>query len=220
MTARCTSARATRITTWAATNTRSTGCSLTVRSTGPLPSTRRRIGRWKVVGVHVDAEGVTFAANLRVVNDATYPVNLTIRRFTFDGEEISRWDFPSLAAVPNAVSVLGDEVYIGGYDLETGQGIAGRLSGAPLLKPALAQLDGSVSGSAERLAVLDHHYGAGPVTARVQVPGADTGLRWLSAMACGRWIFSHGGHRRQRPRRARRAEQGAARRGDRRQRER
>ena len=126
-------------------------------------------------GVHVDAEGVTFAANLREANKATYPVNLTIRRFTFDGEEVSRWDFPSLAAVPNAVSVLGDEVYIGGYDLETDQGIAGRLSGAPLLKPALARLDGSMPGSAERLAVLDHRYGAGAVEARVQVPGSDTG---------------------------------------------
>ncbi|HEX5765159.1 MAG TPA: hypothetical protein VFY27_06300, partial [Woeseiaceae bacterium] len=90
-------------------------------------------------------------------------------------EEISRWDFPSLAAVPNAVSVLEDEVYIGGYDLETDRGITGRLSGAPLLKPALARLDGSIPGSAERLAVLDHHYGAGPVAARVQVPGSDTG---------------------------------------------
>jgi hypothetical protein len=126
-------------------------------------------------GVHVDADGVTFAANLRAANEATYPVNLSIRRFSFDGEEISQWDFPSLVAVPNAVSVLGEAVYVGGYDLESGKGIAGRLSGAPLLKPALARLDGSTPGTAERLAVLDHHYGAGPVAAWVQVPGSDTG---------------------------------------------
>jgi hypothetical protein len=125
--------------------------------------------------VQADADGVTFAGNLRLKHQDEYPANLTIRRYTFDGEEVSRWDFPSLAAVPNSVSVLGDEVYIAGSSLEDEKGFTARVSGAPLLKPTLARLDGSILESPERLAVLDHHYGAGPVEALVQVAGTDTG---------------------------------------------
>ena len=125
--------------------------------------------------VQADDDGVIFAGNLQLVHQDTYPANLTVRRFSFDGEELLRWDFPSLAAVPNSVSVVGDEVYVAGASLEDGRGFTARLSGAPLLKPALARLDGTTRGSAMRLALLDHHYGAGPVAARVQAPGSDTG---------------------------------------------
>ena len=142
----------------------------------------RALHRPQGCGVHVDDSGVTVAVNLAIKPAPEYPVNLTARRYDFDGQEIYRWDYPSLIAMTNAVSVLEDEVYIAGFDSETvfsgsgyGYGIVGKLSGGPLLKPALARLDGATPGSAERLAVLDHNYGAGSVSAGVQVPGSDTG---------------------------------------------
>ncbi len=126
--------------------------------------------------VEVDDGGVTFAGNLRLGHRDTFDANLTIRRYSLYGEELSRIDFPSLVAVPNSLSVLGDEIYLAGWDLESGKGFTGRVSDAPTLPPTMAVLNSPEPGAPARLALLDHHYGAGPVSAVTQdLPASDTG---------------------------------------------
>jgi hypothetical protein len=119
---------------------------------------------------------VTFAGNLRLGHRYTFDANLTVRRFSFDGEEQSRWDFASLAAVPNSVSVLGDAVYLAGWDLESDKGFTGRVSGVPTLPPTMVVLNSAAPGAPGRLSLLDHHYGAGLVSALTQdLPPSNTG---------------------------------------------
>ena len=172
-------------------------------------------------GVHVDDGGVTVAVNLSQRRRDTYPVNLTVRRYDFNGGETSRWDFPSLVAAPNAVSVLGDEVYIGGYDLETDErhhrAAVRRATPEAGTGPA-GWLDARIGGTPRRARPsLRRRTGRGPGAGAGQRHGRYCGLqRWIAAGG----LFRSGGSERQRPRRTRRAEQGTARRGDRRQRER
>ena len=62
---------------------------------------------------------------------------------------------------PNSLSVLDGQTYVAGDDWTSG--FTARLSDDELLPPTIAVQN--PAGPDARLALLDHHYGAGPVTA-------------------------------------------------------
>ncbi|HEX5787234.1 MAG TPA: hypothetical protein VFY03_03575 [Woeseiaceae bacterium] len=123
--------------------------------------------------IEADSNGVLLATNL-AYRHKSYSPGLAVRRWTLAGTETASWDFPSLAdPLPLSVSVLGDAVYVSGHDATANSGFTARLSGDALLAPAAVLL-----ADARQIAVLDHHYGAGPVSATVrQVDGSGDHLR-------------------------------------------
>ncbi len=117
--------------------------------------------------MHADTSGVYLASNLAFRN-MSYSPGLAVRQWDFSGTQVAAWDFPSIAdSMPASVSVLGDTVFVSGHDAQADAGFTARVSGDALLSPAAALLD-----DADQLAVLEHHYGAGPVSASIrQVDG-------------------------------------------------
>ena len=113
-------------------------------------------------GVTADEDGIFIALNQSPRNGRSWRPGTTVRAYDGDGLELDAWDFPSLVAEPNSVSVLDGEVYVAGLDVEAISGFVARLSGDPTVPPTVALLNPAGPGAA--LAMLEHHYGIGPVT--------------------------------------------------------
>ncbi|MET0164949.1 MAG: hypothetical protein ABW318_08105, partial [Vicinamibacterales bacterium] len=114
--------------------------------------------------VTASEDGIAVALNLTPRNGIDWRAGPTVRFYDRDGNVTDRLEFPSLVAEPNSVSVLDGQVYVAGSD-NAGTGFTARLSGEELLPPTIALQN--PAGDA-RLALLDHHYGAGPVAASSQ----------------------------------------------------
>ena len=140
-------------------------------------------GRFKnqTCAMAADANGVYLTSNLTFAPPSArhpyqprmqmYRPGLTVRRWDHSGVPTGTWDFPSMGdAKPVAVSVLDEAVYVSGHDPVSNTGFTARISADELLEP-------SVISIGREVAVLDHHYGAGAVSAIVRAADASGGTR-------------------------------------------
>ncbi|HEX5788020.1 MAG TPA: SdrD B-like domain-containing protein, partial [Woeseiaceae bacterium] len=152
-----------------------------------------------VCAVDATSDGVYVTAQLSFRSLGTFTPNgnqryrpgLTVRRWDASGAATATWDFPALSGpwdpfthqeyedLPYSISVLEGAVYLAGHDAGADTGFVARVSGETLLSPSVVGLD-----DGKRLAVLEHQYGAGAVTAIVQAADGTGGS--------GRVAFSDG----------------------------
>jgi hypothetical protein len=136
-----------------------------------------------VCAVDATSDGVYVSAQLSFRSLGTFTPNgnqryrpgLTVRRWDASGVAMATWDFPALSGpprpfthleyedLPYSISVLEGAVYLAGHDAGAGTGFVARVSGETLLSPSVVGLDDGT-----RLAVLEHQYGAGAVSAIIQ----------------------------------------------------
>lgn len=113
-----------------------------------------------------DGDELIVATNNSPRNGRARRSGPTVRRYDSDGALLDAWEFPSLDVVPSSVSLLDDALYVAGYVRADFSKFVARLSAAPTLPPAAAVVE--TGGASSGVAFLEHHYGAGPVTAKVK----------------------------------------------------
>jgi len=116
-----------------------------------------------------DGDELIVAMNDTPRNGRARRAGPTVHRYDSDGALLDAWEFPSLDVVPSSVSLLDDALYVEGYVRADFSGFVAHLSPVRTLPPAAAVVETGGAGSG--VAILEHQYGAGPVTAKVTSVG-------------------------------------------------